>query len=75
MNIFFHRILTNPDGFKELIPLINPTCMMYLGGSKLTETLILWNFIVITASFFFGWIGINAAHHHPQIFHDGDKPR
>jgi hypothetical protein len=27
------------------------------------------------SSFCFGVVGVNAAHHHPEIFHDGDAPR
>jgi len=29
----------------------------------------------IFGSTFFGIVGVNAAHHHPEIFHDGDTPR
>ncbi|XP_022905147.2 cytochrome b5-related protein-like [Onthophagus taurus] len=46
-------------------------------GSNITfmETLKTFFFIQSVASLFFGIIGINAAHHHPDIFHDGDASR
>lgn len=33
----------------------------------------LW--VITVASVHFGVVGVNAAHHHPDIFHDGDAIR
>lgn len=34
-----------------------------------------WICIILWASFLFGLIGLNAAHHGPSIYHDGDAMR
>ncbi|XP_012254794.2 cytochrome b5-related protein-like [Athalia rosae] len=34
-----------------------------------------WLRIMLVASFHFGLIGVHAAHHHPDIYHDGDAHR
>ncbi|CAH1399643.1 unnamed protein product [Nezara viridula] len=70
----FSRLMLHPDGLKELIPLAIPASML-LSGVPLIHALIWWNIIVISASFTFAFLGLNAAHHHPNIHHDGDEPR
>lgn len=57
----------------DLITLILPTFMILVDSSCVWSVLKLWIFIVMVASFCFGLIGLNAAHHHPEIFHSGDK--
>lgn len=57
------------------MPLSIPVVMFILGRRSLHETLIMWTVIVCVASFIFFMVGQNAAHHHPDIFHDGDTPR
>ncbi|XP_058823711.1 cytochrome b5-related protein-like [Topomyia yanbarensis] len=56
----------------DLITLILPTFMYVTGSSNLKTVLTMWMFIVLVASFVFGFIGLNAAHHHPEIVHSGD---
>lgn len=78
--VIFHvqgatRILARPEGLTELIPFIAPTLMVIFGGLAPSEALIQWSFIVAVGSFIFALIGLNAAHHHPELFHDGDTPR
>ncbi|CAL8094440.1 unnamed protein product [Orchesella dallaii] len=34
-----------------------------------------WLIVLAVASYWVGLVGINAAHHHPDCFHDGDDPR
>lgn len=63
-----------PDGPKELIPLIIPLAMILCNVSVITST-VWWIGIILMSSFMFSLIGLNAAHHHPEIFHDGDEPR
>ncbi|XP_059471566.1 cytochrome b5-related protein-like [Neocloeon triangulifer] len=65
-------------GFRktDLIPLIIPLVMLrYAPEGHIISTLLLWVTIVLSGSFVFAVVGINAAHHHPEIFHDGDTPR
>ncbi|XP_014281219.1 cytochrome b5-related protein isoform X2 [Halyomorpha halys] len=70
----FSRLLLYPDGLRELIPLAIPASML-LSGVPVLHALIWWSIIILSASFIFGFIGLNAAHHHPNIHHDGDEPR
>lgn len=57
------------------MPLSVPIVLYLFGGRSLYETIIMWTVIVCVASFVFFMVGQNAAHHHPDIFHDGDTPR
>lgn len=59
----------------DLSPLTLPLFMYIATGQTLWSTLIMWNFIVLVGSLHYGFIGLHAAHHHPDIFHDGDTPR
>ncbi|XP_012286540.1 cytochrome b5-related protein [Orussus abietinus] len=57
--------------FRDVVPLILPLSM-YLVTSSLLITLKTWFLVILFGGFFFGFIGVNAAHHHPDIFHEGD---
>lgn len=57
----------------DLVSFILPAVMILADSSCIGTVLKLWLFIVLVASFCFGLIGLNAAHHHPEIFHSGDK--
>ncbi|GLG93218.1 Cytochrome b5-related protein [Gryllus bimaculatus] len=59
----------------DFIPFIIPSLIYLYGGCQIQDALIMWFWITIVSSFTFSLIGLNAAHHHPDIFHDGDKPR
>lgn len=59
----------------DLVPLIVPITMYLVSGSPLLQVLKYWILILIAASFLFGVIGLNAAHHHPEITHEGDPVR
>lgn len=59
---------------ENLIPFSIPCTMLLLSDAGLTEVLATWLAVVLFASFMFACIGLNAAHHHPYIFHDGDAP-
>ncbi|XP_063225470.1 cytochrome b5-related protein-like [Bacillus rossius redtenbacheri] len=74
LTLFFHGYL---DVLRksDAIALILPAVMYFLGGAGFLQTLLMWSWIILTASFFFGVIGINGAHHHPDVFMDGDAPR
>ncbi|XP_063972451.1 cytochrome b5-related protein-like [Diachasmimorpha longicaudata] len=60
--------------FRDIVPFIIPTVMFYVTGN-LSITVKYWMLIIAVASFVFHAIGLNGAHHHPEIFHDGDHPR
>lgn len=61
--------------WEELIPLSLPFLMLLVTKESVLNVLSTWILIIIFSSFIFGVIGINAAHHHPRIYHHGDKPR
>lgn len=48
---------------------------MYMTTGEILSTLTMWMIIILIASFHFGMVGLNAAHHHPDIYHDGDAAR
>ncbi|XP_055539793.1 cytochrome b5-related protein-like isoform X2 [Wyeomyia smithii] len=57
----------------DLIAFILPTFMYLVDSSSIMTVLKLWIVILLVTSFLFGLTGLNAAHHHPDIFHSGDK--
>ncbi|CAH1109796.1 unnamed protein product [Psylliodes chrysocephalus] len=59
----------------DLTGLSLPAFMYFFGGQSLGSVLLMWNFILVIGAFYMGFIGQNGAHHHPDIFHDGDNPR
>lgn len=61
-------------GKAEVLPFLIPICMC-LVGKTILFSIILWIWILLVGGFYFGLIGLAAAHHHPNIFHDGDAPR
>lgn len=48
---------------------------MMLASPKIWMGAILFLWIIVVGSVYFSVVGVNAAHHHPEIFHDGDAPR
>ncbi|XP_058451332.1 cytochrome b5-related protein-like [Malaya genurostris] len=57
----------------DLIAFAIPTFMYFVDSSSLLNVLKLWTVVIFVASFAFGLIGLNAAHHQPEIYHSGDK--
>ncbi|XP_054290732.1 cytochrome b5-related protein-like isoform X2 [Macrosteles quadrilineatus] len=68
------RTLTTQPQPQDLIGFLLPTVTILIGGVSVLQALKMWIFITLVGSFFFGVIGVNVAHHHPDIFHYGDKP-
>ncbi|XP_021912902.1 cytochrome b5-related protein-like isoform X1 [Zootermopsis nevadensis] len=60
---------------EDLIPFFPLLVMYTYSGTTFVNAFVMWCWIVVVASFFFSLNGLNAAHHHPDIFHDGDAPR
>lgn len=57
----------------DLISFILPTFMFLIDSTSLGYVLRMWALIVTVASFSFSLIGLNAAHHHPEVCHSGDQ--
>ncbi|XP_050457097.1 cytochrome b5-related protein-like isoform X2 [Cataglyphis hispanica] len=57
--------------FRDFVPFVLPL-LMSLVAPKILVALKLWLIMLLISSALFGLIGFNAAHHHPDIFHDGD---
>lgn len=59
----------------DLVPLIVPLVMYFFGNQDVSTVLKYWLVTMMMASFIFGLIGLNAAHHHPDVTHEGDALR
>lgn len=55
-----------------IVPLIVPTVMFLFGNRNVGTVMMLWCCMLICGAFCFGVIGLNAAHHHPDVVHEGD---
>ena len=80
INNFYFRIiacLLRRDKFHwdDLIPLALPVTMYYLGKPDILLVMKLWITIIGFSSFLFGFVGLNAGHHEPTNFHEGDEVR
>ncbi|XP_062142200.1 cytochrome b5-related protein [Drosophila sulfurigaster albostrigata] len=75
--IYYSLRHTNIMYWHDLLPLTIPL-VMYLGSSGSAGLLFCvrqWLAMTSIASFSFCVIGLNAAHHDPEIYHEGDKNR
>ncbi|XP_056633123.1 cytochrome b5-related protein-like [Diorhabda sublineata] len=61
--------------FTDLSWLILPIVIYLFGRKSFLDTFVMWNFIIACGSTYLGFVGLNAGHHHPEVFHDGDTPR
>lgn len=61
--------------WKQFLPFTVPVAMYIITGQSIVNCLIMFAWIITMGSIMFGIIGVNAAHHHPDIFHDGDAIR
>ena len=52
-----------------------PPALMLLFGDFSLYTLFLWVIVTMACGFTFASIGLTAAHHDPDNFHEGDEPR
>lgn len=75
--IFYSLRHTNIMYWHDLLPLTLPLVMYYGSGGSASLLLCIRQWISMTtiASFAFSVIGLNAAHHDPEIYHEGDKNR
>nr|CAH7757886.1 unnamed protein product [Callosobruchus chinensis] len=58
-----------------ILPFTVLAAMLISTSESLTFCTTMFAWIITMSSISFGMIGVNAAHHHPDIFHDGDTPR
>ena len=57
----------------ELLILLLPTMMILLSAESLSSVIITWNIIMITGSFTYSLMAVNAGHHGAEIVHEGDE--
>lgn len=62
-------------GKQDFLPFIAPLAMYIFADRSVGSILLLWMYITTVASLQFSFVGINAAHQRPDVFHDGDAPR
>ncbi|XP_055372163.1 cytochrome b5-related protein-like [Condylostylus longicornis] len=73
--IIFSLKKQNVFYYDDIIAFTLPLAMYLTTGGTLYIVLKTWILIILGASFIFSLIGLNAAHHHPDIHHDGDVMR
>lgn len=59
---------------EDFLPALYPAVML-LAGASVGQALLMWLYLWLAHSLFFHFIAFTVAHHHPDIFHDGDAPR
>uniref|UniRef100_A0A2H1VNC5 Cytochrome b5-related protein n=1 Tax=Spodoptera frugiperda TaxID=7108 RepID=A0A2H1VNC5_SPOFR len=75
-SIFIRKdFLTRHYKWHDGIGFLLPIWMCFASGSSLFHAVIMWMWIICTTSLIIFAIGTNAAHHHPDIFKDGDQVR
>lgn len=80
LNLFFRSLQSlsgkNQLYWHDVIGLIIPITMLIVNvNSTFLQVMAQWVRITAISSFLFGLIGLNAAHHTPEIYHDGDAER
>lgn len=58
-----------------LLPFTVPILAFLITGESAAFCAVMFLWISVTSGVHFGVIGLNAGHHHPDVFHDGDKAR
>jgi fatty acid desaturase len=71
------QILTKEKAFDAvvLLPFSVLALMVVFSGGDIVFSSVMFFWVQLSGSLHFGAVGVNAAHHHPDIFHDGDTPR
>ncbi|KAK9887943.1 hypothetical protein WA026_000243 [Henosepilachna vigintioctopunctata] len=57
------------------LPFVIPIFSYVTTDRSFSQCMLMFLFITLSSSLHFGFVGFNAAHHHPDIFHDGDTIR
>lgn len=59
--------------WENLLPVAELAALYVLTDkTSSSSAFLLWLTMQATASYAFGWVGITAAHHHPDLYHSGD---
>ncbi|KAH8326049.1 hypothetical protein KR067_013681 [Drosophila pandora] len=75
IRIFLSLTKKNIMYWDDLLPLSLPVFLYLTTDVGLKNSFLNWQTVVAIGSFIFGFIGLTAAHHDPQILHDGDAQR
>lgn len=76
VRLFMYNIVNKQNIRPEsLLPGLVVLLMLIISRYSFFNTILMFGWIHMMSGLYFGFIGVNAAHHHPDIFHDGDKPR
>lgn len=74
--LFFSIVRGYKMHIDEFLPFIVPISMYIFGGNHtFLQALKMFFIVIVSGSFIFSIIGINAGHHHDEIVHDGDPVR
>lgn len=69
-------LVKNTLHLEDLLPTVVPIVLYLFGGDNTFGSILKWYLPILgLSSFWFGLIGINAGHHHPENIHDGDTIR
>lgn len=74
-SLVYNLVYNNQFRWQNILPFSIFLMMTMLPGSSFEQSSWMYLWIMTTSSFFFTLVGVNAAHHHPNLFHDGDAPR
>lgn len=75
VRIVYSLLKSNVMHWHDVVALTLPLSMLIFSQLTLFEITQRWLFLNLVASFCFAAIGLNAAHHEPEIYHDGDANR
>ncbi len=60
--------------WENLLPFVELFVLGLISGGNWAASFLTWFVVRSVSSFVFLTVGATAAHHHPDIFHDGDEP-
>lgn len=72
IGIFKGKVKLRNENFIVLIHLMLLLCFSYFINNSLISSYFCWLFMHLSCSYWFVFIGLIAAHHHPDIWHHGD---
>ncbi|TMW39415.1 hypothetical protein DOY81_015505, partial [Sarcophaga bullata] len=73
--VVYSIFVKNELFWHDVIGFSLPALMILISSNSVIQVLLQWSRIICVSGFIFGIIGVNAAHHTPNIIHDGDAIR
>lgn len=61
--------------FEVFLPYTVPILAHIVTQQSISLCAMFFFWTILTGGLYFSFVGVNAAHHHPDIFHDGDASR